>query len=287
MYGKSASPLIKTGPVTADPLNQRFSGGFRSTAASKGSMVGNRADSLQFTVLLDVVVSLPRQALSFTVGNRTCDHGQPLASQAHRLRCDSSSAAVSGSAPKIDSTILKATARACRWLNDSLSGRVASMAEIGQREGVGTRYVSRMIRLAFLAPTIIERIVEGRQPPELTAQFPSTSGDLPLSWRAQEQLGFTAPAWIASLVGKYFLDFFVLPVPGQSHRRISAPRTSRDEIVNLRLSGGGGGIRTHERLSSLPIFKTGAFNHSATPPRQYLFFSRRRGFQAIPEMFGD
>jgi hypothetical protein len=27
------------------------------------------------------------------------------------------------------------------------------------------------------------------------------------------------------------------------------------EIVNLRLSGGGGGIRTHERLSSLPIFK--------------------------------
>jgi hypothetical protein len=31
--------------------------------------------------------------------------------------------------------------------------------------------------------------------------------------------------------------------------------------------GGGGGIRTHERLSPLPIFKTGAFNRSATPPR--------------------
>jgi hypothetical protein len=45
------------------------------------------------------------------------------------------------------------------------------MVEIGKREGVGKRYVSRMIRLAFLAPTIVESIVEGRQPPELTAQF--------------------------------------------------------------------------------------------------------------------
>ncbi len=32
------------------------------------------------------------------------------------------------------------------------------------------------------------------------------------------------------------------------------------------LTGGGGGIRTHERLAPLPIFKTGAFNRSATPP---------------------
>jgi hypothetical protein len=32
-------------------------------------------------------------------------------------------------------------------------------------------------------------------------------------------------------------------------------------------SGGGGGIRTPEALSSLTVFKTAAFNHSATPPR--------------------
>ncbi len=31
-------------------------------------------------------------------------------------------------------------------------------------------------------------------------------------------------------------------------------------------SGGWGGIRTHETLSRLPVFKTGAFNHSATHP---------------------
>jgi hypothetical protein len=29
---------------------------------------------------------------------------------------------------------------------------------------------------------------------------------------------------------------------------------------------GGGGIRTLDTLSDIPVFKTGAFNHSATPP---------------------
>ena len=33
-------------------------------------------------------------------------------------------------------------------------------------------------------------------------------------------------------------------------------------------AGGGGGIRTHERLAPLPVFKTGAMNRSATPPRR-------------------
>jgi hypothetical protein len=31
--------------------------------------------------------------------------------------------------------------------------------------------------------------------------------------------------------------------------------------------GGGGGIRTHETLSGLTVFKTAAFNRSATPPK--------------------
>jgi hypothetical protein len=32
---------------------------------------------------------------------------------------------------------------------------------------------------------------------------------------------------------------------------------------------GWGGIRTHERLSPLPVFKTGAFNRSATHPEDF------------------
>jgi site-specific DNA recombinase len=51
----------------------------------------------------------------------------------------------SGSSPRVDPTILKAIARAHRWFDDLESGRSASMVEIGRREGVSERYVSRMI----------------------------------------------------------------------------------------------------------------------------------------------
>jgi hypothetical protein len=33
-----------------------------------------------------------------------------------------------------------------------------------------------------------------------------------------------------------------------------------------RLNGGGGGIRTHETLSGLTVFKTAGVNHFPTPP---------------------
>ena len=85
-----------------------------------------------------------------------------------------------------------AVARANQWLTELLSARSSSSVEIGRRAGVGKRYVSRIIRLDFLAPSIIEEIARGHQPPVLTAQTLSTRrGDLPLSWQAQrELLGF-------------------------------------------------------------------------------------------------
>ena len=35
-------------------------------------------------------------------------------------------------------------------------------------------------------------------------------------------------------------------------------------------NGGEGGIRTHEGLAPLPVFKTGAFNRSATSPALFI-----------------
>jgi hypothetical protein len=68
-----------------------------------------------------------------------------------------------------------------------VSSRVQSVAEIAEREGVADRYVRRVSRLAFLAPEIVETIVAGSQPPELTAEALAERIDLPLLWTAQEQ----------------------------------------------------------------------------------------------------
>jgi len=47
------------------------------------------------------------------------------------------------------------------------------------------RYVRRLIRLAFLAPEIVEAIVEGRQPTTLTAEALARRIELPFSWCSQ------------------------------------------------------------------------------------------------------
>jgi hypothetical protein len=70
------------------------------------------------------------------------------------------------------------------------------MVEIGKRDKVGKRYVSRIIRLAFLAPDIVEQIVNGCQPPDLTAQsLLNDRTELPLGWDVQHTvLAFPYPA---------------------------------------------------------------------------------------------
>ena len=49
-----------------------------------------------------------------------------------------------------------------------------------------------------------------------------------------------------------------------SHRQCNIKLNLNKDLRDI--YGGGGGIRTHGRLSPTSVFKTGAFNHSATPP---------------------
>jgi site-specific DNA recombinase len=91
------------------------------------------------------------------------------------------------SAARADLALLKAVARARRWSEDLITGRAQSVAEVAEREGVGARYVRRLLRLAFLAPEIVDAIAAGRQPPELTAEALAERIELPLLWTEQEQ----------------------------------------------------------------------------------------------------
>jgi site-specific DNA recombinase len=89
-------------------------------------------------------------------------------------------------AARADLALLKAVARARQWSEYLLTGRAQSVTEVADREGVGARYVRRLLRLAFLAPQIVDAIATGRQPPELTAEAGERI-ELPLLWTEQEQ----------------------------------------------------------------------------------------------------
>jgi site-specific DNA recombinase len=90
-------------------------------------------------------------------------------------------------ASRVDLPLLKAVARARRWANDLLSGRVPSVDVLAKREGVDRRSVRRLLRLGFLSPRIVEAIAEGRQTPDLTVIALSRRVDLSTVWSAQEQ----------------------------------------------------------------------------------------------------
>ena len=68
-----------------------------------------------------------------------------------------------------------------------------TLQQVANAEDVVPSYVTRLLRLTFLAPDIIAAIVDGRQPIELTANRLMDDTRLPLEWQAQRDLlGFAA-----------------------------------------------------------------------------------------------
>jgi site-specific DNA recombinase len=89
------------------------------------------------------------------------------------------------STSEVDSALLKAIARAHRWFNDLASNRARDTLEIAKREGLRASYVRRLIPYAFLAPSIVEAICEGRQPPDLRVERLRRRPGLPSLWAEQ------------------------------------------------------------------------------------------------------
>lgn len=69
---------------------------------------------------------------------------------------------------KPDPNLLKAVARARLWFDELATGKVTSVADIVKREGLDQGYVSRLLKLAFLPPKVVESIVAGTQPSDWT-----------------------------------------------------------------------------------------------------------------------
>jgi len=85
--------------------------------------------------------------------------------------------------PKVDSTLVKALARAFRWKRMLGSGQFATIGELAEREGIAPSYVTRVLRLTLLAPDIVDAILEGRNGPAVTAA--RLLEPFPMEWSKQ------------------------------------------------------------------------------------------------------
>src|SRR5438034_7027740 len=95
--------------------------------------------------------------------------------------------AIQNDRSRCDPTLIKAIARGRAWFEELAAGRARSLRELAERDSITRRYVRRLVDLAFLSPELVEAILHGRQPVELTATR-LTELDLPLDWTDQRSL---------------------------------------------------------------------------------------------------
>jgi hypothetical protein len=82
-------------------------------------------------------------------------------------------------------SLIKAIARGHDWYQRLTAGEVGSRRDLTEAFDVDESYIGRVIRCAFLAPDIVEAIIEGRQRPDLTLQALQRS--VPSEWAAQRR----------------------------------------------------------------------------------------------------
>jgi len=89
---------------------------------------------------------------------------------------------------KPDPKLVARIAKAHKWFARLSSGQYDSIKAISQEEQVTSSYVTRVIYLAFLAPDIVQRIIQGDHPPELNTDRLIHMVPLPVAWDEQRVL---------------------------------------------------------------------------------------------------
>ena len=87
--------------------------------------------------------------------------------------------------PLLVQRLIEARTRAADYLDP---GQGLSLSAIARRAGVHVGDVSRALQLAFLAPDLVEAILDGTQPVALTPERLKRARELPLLWEEQRAM---------------------------------------------------------------------------------------------------
>ena len=87
-----------------------------------------------------------------------------------------------------DPHILRAIGRAWGWRRRMERGQVATIQDIAAAESVTPAYVGRMLKLAYLAPAVLEKLLIARVPPTVSVKELAEVAELP--WAEQASVVF-------------------------------------------------------------------------------------------------
>ncbi|MEP7043513.1 MAG: hypothetical protein ABI843_10655 [Dokdonella sp.] len=89
---------------------------------------------------------------------------------AHEIRLVIPTETDADEAGQRNESLIRFLARGRRWYRQITSGEVPSIQAIAKAENVTERYIARVLRGSLLAPDLMQRILEGRQPVGLTVR---------------------------------------------------------------------------------------------------------------------
>jgi site-specific DNA recombinase len=89
---------------------------------------------------------------------------------------------------KPNARLIKLLIRAHRFHATLIGSPGLPFAALAKQQGVSRSYFTRLIRLSYLAPDITQAVLDGRQPPHLTADKLLAHSRLPLAWHEQRML---------------------------------------------------------------------------------------------------
>jgi hypothetical protein len=81
--------------------------------------------------------------------------------------------------PAQEPHVLRAVARAWRWRRQLESGDVPTIQDIADAEKVSDRFVGRMLRLAYLSPAVLEKLLLYRKPSAVSIKDLAVAAELP------------------------------------------------------------------------------------------------------------
>jgi len=78
----------------------------------------------------------------------------------------------------VDPHVLKAIAKAWSWRRKLEGGAVGTMSDIAEAENVTPAYVGRMLKLAYLAPAVLEKLLIERVAPVVSVKDMAAAAEL-------------------------------------------------------------------------------------------------------------
>lgn len=100
--------------------------------------------------------------------------------------CPSAQYGPAAAPPKLPNWLAPALSQAFRWEKMIESGEAVSNSDLGRRLKIDQSSIARTVRLASLAPDIIEAILDGQEPDE--ASLRRLRQTMPLLWAEQRDL---------------------------------------------------------------------------------------------------